>query len=488
MRLTARALYDWYQPSECALRVWLKARGEAEAEPSEYQKILHELGRRHELRHLATLGESVDLSKGTLDERVHLTVEAMQAGQRVLYQPVLVAPHAFDGVECELMGIPDVCIRQNDGNVIRDCKISRHADEELHYETILQLGFYGFLYERTVGKAPLRLEVLLGDGTLQEVPYDGGIAALSHLERVFRTVRQPVEFYEPVGWSKCNGCGYYGRCWKKAEGTDDVARVYGVDQAIARVLHEQGIENVTELLANLDETSLGEISVPRGSRVHRVGKKATEIFAHAHALSSKELRLISKPALPLGENFAFFDIEGLPPQVDELEKIYLWGIQVFGKEPSEYFVAFANFGEDGDRQGWLDFLQNCKRSFERYGNLPILHWTPYERTYLHKYIKRHGDLEGIAGRVDRNLVDLFPIVKDCVVLPSPTYGLKAVEEYTGFTRKLNEADGQWAMATYIKAVETEDTEERDKLKKQIIEYNKEDLAGAWAAFEWLRGL
>jgi len=31
-----------------------------------------------------------------------------------------------------------------------------------------------------------------------------------------------------------------------------------------------------------------------------------------------------------------FDLEGLPPFLDELDRIYLWGVQVFGESPSEY--------------------------------------------------------------------------------------------------------------------------------------------------------
>ena len=212
------------------------------------------------------------------------------------------------------------------------------------------------------------------------------------------------------------------------------------------------------------------------------------LIAHARAHSSGKHVPISTPGLPPGKNFAIFDIEGLPPHLDELDKIYLWGIQVFGQTPGPYLVAFTNFGHNGDRQGWLDFLKNCKRVFDLYGDLPFLHWSAYERTYLRKYIQRHGNPEGVAARVEQNLVDLFPIVKNAVVLPSPSYSLKVVEKHAGFKRKLDDANGQWAMATYIRAVETEDVEECDKLKEQIIEYNKEDLAGTWAVFEWLRSL
>ena len=94
-----------------------------------------------------------------------------------------------------------------------------------------------------------------------------------------------------------------------------------------------------------------------------------------------------------------FDLEGMPPHLDELDKIYLWGAQVFGENPSEFKVALSGFGADGDREGWIGFLENAKQIFETYGDIPWVHWAPYEQTYLRRYVERFGDPEGIASRV-----------------------------------------------------------------------------------------
>ena len=63
---------------------------------------------------------------------------------------------------------------------------------------------------------------------------------------------------------------------------------------------------------------------------------------------------------------------------------------------------------------------------------------------------------------------------------------RAVEEYVGFKRTQDEYGGDWAMATFIEATETEDRVKRDELMGQIRTYNEEDLAATWAVFEWLR--
>jgi uncharacterized protein len=195
--------------------------------------------------------------------------------------------------------------------------------------------------------------------------------------------------------------------------------------------------------------------------------------------------LIGKPTLPRSPNYVMFDLEGLPPQLDELDKIYLWGTQVFGDDPGVFLPAVASFGADGDQEGWEAFLANASSIFDKYSDLPFVHWHHYERTKLDAYVKRHGDPNGTAARVRANLLDLLPLARDAVALPLPSYSLKVVEKYIGFKRSLEEYGGDWAMAQYIEAVETEDESKRQAIMDKILTYNKEDLEATWAVFKWL---
>jgi predicted RecB family nuclease len=190
--------------------------------------------------------------------------------------------------------------------------------------------------------------------------------------------------------------------------------------------------------------------------------------------------------LPRAENYVMFDVEGLPPQLDELDKIYLWGLQVFGAKPGAYLGEIAAIGPDGDRSGWVRFLAAVKSIFDAYGDLPFVHWTAYERTKVAAYLERFGDNEGIAERLKRNLVDLFALTQNSIALPIPSYSLKVVEKYIGFKRSQTEYGGDWAMAAFIKATETSDEKKRKELLENILTYNREDLAATWAVLEWLK--
>lgn len=487
VRVTPTDFYAYHRPSECDLRIYLRHKGEREDPPGPYEEVLWRLAERHELAHLGTFPTVLDLSAGAREERERRTQEAVSQGAPVIYQAVLRATTAIRGSKVEVIGDPDFLINESGRYLIRDSKISRRINEKDHPEILRQLELYGWLYEQVFGTVPLRLEVHRGTGDLVEIPYDGGRAALELVHEILCLKQASTEPYSPVGWTKCGGCGFYSRCWPRAERGRDVALVSGVDQGLARALHRDGLPTMEDLLSRFDEGQLAEYQRPWGKGSQRVGKRAAAILRNARALASGTEIYLEPPDLPASRNYAMFDLEGLPPQLDELEKVYLWGLQVYGERPSGYQGSTAGFGVDGDRQGWEDFLAVAKGIFEQYGDLPFVHWHHYERVRLDMYVERFGDRDGIAARVHRNLLDLLPITQRALALPLPSYSLKVVERYVGFKRTREETDGEWAMASYIEATETENTKQREAIMGEILAYNQEDLAGTCAVLKWLEG-
>jgi predicted RecB family nuclease len=488
MRLSASDIFSLYRPTECDLRIYLREQHVPEAEPDIFEEILQTLGERHERQHLATLGRYEDMSAVPPDERVQRTLDAVRNRVPVMYQGELACETALDGTQVTVVGRPDFLILDGDGYLIRDSKLSRKVDEKHHVEIALQLQLYGWLFERLVGKPAKRLQVHAGGGDIIEVPYDGGSAALVELTRILEVKRRGAEPYEPLGWTKCSGgCGYNDRCWQQAKARQDVSLVMDVDQHLARALNGIGVTSAEQLLTNFDEKRLSEFKRPWGNGLQRVGKKAGKILMYAEVLCGGKERILSPADIPVHDNYVMFDLEGMPPYLDELEKIYLWGMRVYGRQPSEFMGVTAGFGVDGDREGWGAFLAAAKKIFDDYGDIPFVHWHHYERVHIEQYGDRYGDPDGIAARVLSNLLDLLPITKSAIALPLPSYSLKVVEEYVGFKRTQDEYGGSWAMAQFILATETEDEAERNQRMGEILKYNEEDLAATWAVFEWLRG-
>ena len=271
------------------------------------------------------------------------------------------------------------------------------------------------------------MEVQSGANDIISAPYDGGSQARARLGDILALKQAVAEPFGPCGWSKCNGCGFFRRCWNLAEGRHDVALVPDVDQGLVTALRDAGVETIEQLLGRFNEERLAVFQRPFGTRVQKVGKKAKVILMQAKTLSTGEEALLGTPSISENPNYVMFDLEGLPPQLDEAEKIYLWGLQAFGTEPSEYRPAMADFGPDGDWHGWEGFLRNAEAIFEHYGNVPFVHWASYEKSRMKTYIDRYGDSSGVATRILDNLMDLHAQTKACIVLPLPSYSLKVVE-------------------------------------------------------------
>jgi predicted RecB family nuclease len=466
--------------------VYLREHHAAEAEPGAYDEIIERLGRLHEQSHLASLGAYEDISAVEPEQQAARTLEAIRTRVPVIYQGEFRVQATLGGTGVEVVGRPDYLILDGDNYVIRDSKLSRKVDEDHHEEIALQVQLYGWLYEHAVGISAKRLEVHTGTGAIAEIPYDGGIAALAKLAEVLTIKLLTTEPYEPIGWSKCSSCSFGETCWPRALEQQDVSLVMDVDQGLARQLHSDGICTAGELIAGYDAVRLSELKRPWGAKQQKVGKKADRILLNAEVLTTKQERLLASPVLPASENFVMFDLEGLPPQLDDLEKVYLWGMQVYGKNPGKFIGATSGFGAGGDREGWNAFLDAANGIFTEYGDIPFVHWHHYERVHIEMYVQRYGDPAGVAARVLRNLLDLLPITKASVILPVPSYSLKVVEQYVGFKRTQDEYGGSWAMAQFILATETNDEAERNARMAEILKYNAEDLAATWAVFDWLR--
>jgi predicted RecB family nuclease len=488
VKLVPTDVMTLYRPSKCGLRVYLRHLGEPEAEPSPFELVLRTLGNRHEQQHLATLTDCVDLSEVPDEERTEGTKKAVEQRAPAIYQSAFAANAVLNGTEVTLTGRPDFLILDNDEYLIRDSKLSLRIDEKNHPEIIHQIRIYGWLFEQTFGRPPKRLEIHNGRGELIAIPYEGGVSGLEALSEVVRLRQLSGEPYEPVGVSKCDGCVFDERCWKLARERNDVSLLMDVDQALAHALVESGTKTPSELLARYDVTTLGDFKKRvQGGKMQKVGKRAERILVLAEVFESKTEKVLCSPAIPVSPNYVMFDLEGMPPYLDELDKIYMWGLQVFGDRPGQYTVSYTDFGEDGDRKGWEQFLQNAQGIFDDYGDIPFVHWAPHEKTQVAKYIKRHGDPNGIAARVLQNLSDLYSITKDALALPVPSYGLKTIERYVGYERKQQEQNGVWSMAKFIEATEMDDFGQRQEVMDEILRYNQEDLEATWAVMNWLRG-
>ena len=276
--------YSYYQSSKCPLRIYLKHNGESPStKPSPFVGILNKLGIAHEKAHLETFSSHVDLSKGSRQKRIENTIKEIDKGTSVIYHPLFKTTLNILGSEVDIIGEPDFLIKHEESYLIRDAKISRRIDEKTKPEIFRQLETYGLLFQKVIGKPCAGLQVLSGIGEIVDIPNLEIDETKNLLEKIVNIKSLGSEPYSPVGWSKCFGCEFKERCWKKAENIKDVALILGVDQNLAKALRSKGVRTVTEFLDTFDEEKLSEFKKPYGQRMQRVGIKAMEIMAMARS-------------------------------------------------------------------------------------------------------------------------------------------------------------------------------------------------------------
>jgi len=77
MNLTLSHIYTLYIPSVCTRRVYQRAKNYPESESILFQKLLDELGLRHEQNHLTSFEEYTNLRHGLIDQRVANTIDGV---------------------------------------------------------------------------------------------------------------------------------------------------------------------------------------------------------------------------------------------------------------------------------------------------------------------------------------------------------------------------------------------------------------------------
>jgi len=393
--IQASDVYDYYHPSRCARRVALRARREPETTTdSPFDKLLQDLGRRHEKAHLAALSGVLDLSSLTGDskERERRTLAAIGEGATAIYQPRFRTQVSLDGESCELVGEPDFLVNHPDGSgyVIRDSKLARKPTSGRHLAIPLQLQIYGLLYERAVGKRPRELQVHAGAGDIVRVPYAGPAPVIAALSEHRRMRLASLDAYEPVGWTKCSGCGFHDRCWDEATAAGDVALLTTVNQERARSLHARGIATIGALPDAIDDAAHFDFFWEGKTDFRTRGfvpglRRSAEVF-----LSGRPV-VIAAPQLPDAGNCVMLDLEGLPPYLDELEKTYLWGVKDYRGFSPRFLPALAAFGPEGDRAGWDQFLAIGASLLAERPNLRFVHWGNHEQTKIRDYMGRYGE-------------------------------------------------------------------------------------------------
>jgi len=408
------------------------------------------------------------------------TIEAMRAGAEVIYQGVL-----FDGVRWR--GHSDFLRRVESSSAlgafsyeVADTKLARRVKPYF----LLQLCFYSELVQAIQGVAPEWMNVVLGTRESQSFRVAEFAAYYRSVKRGFESVVDAglsTTYPEPV--EHCALCRWEEHCVARREADDHLSLVARIQRSQCIQLVEREITTVAQLAAAESE-----------DRPPRIGTAAFEsLRAHARLQveqrRSGELRyelLMPEQGcgfahLPMpSEGDVFFDMEGDPFFDEGLE--YLFGA-VLLEADGPRFQAFWATDRASEKQAFEQFIDFVIERLERFPDLHVYHYAPYEATAIKRLMGLHATREDEVDRLLRGkvLVDLYPVVRQGLRVGQPNYSIKSIEAFYMGKRDTKVSEGGDSIVAFEQYLETGD----HSLLESIERYNEDDCRSTHLLRKWL---
>lgn len=414
------------------------------------------------------------------------TIEALRGAADVIFQATF-----YDG---DFLGFADFLVRQPDGSwAVWDTKLARHA----RVSALLQLGAYADQLIAEEIKLSPHATLVLGDGShsthrITEIlpVFRAQREKFLSLTGTHRASDQPVRWDTP-GLKICGRCDY---CAEQITATDDVLQVANMSLVQRGKLAQRGIHTMTQL-ANL--------SAEEGTALARYVEQArmqlglAQIDGTSHGVSyrlKQNSQTISRLPRP-DPGDIFFDFEGDPLYQDPADSS--WGLEyLFGviehDTGSPVFRPFWAHNRAEERGAFMDFIQYVTERRQKYPNMRIYHYAPYEKTALRNLSQTHVTGEEAVDSWLREglLVDLYETVRNSLVLSTRSYSIKKLEPlYMGDHLRSGDVTDAGASvvayAHYVHALEAGETDTAQQILTSIADYNEYDCLSTLRLRDWL---
>ncbi|MDB4893680.1 MAG: family RecB-like putative nuclease, partial [Gemmatimonadetes bacterium] len=442
-------------------------------------------GNEHEAAHLAKLLEQIpDLvqvarSRETYDAH-DATRTAMASGASVIFQGELRAG--------EWMGIADFLHRVDDASAPdgyhyepRDTKLARWAKPYF----ILQLCAYADMLEAMQSHRPGQFGFVFGDGTETSFLTADFWHYYRRLKRSLETFHRDWSADKRPDPSLDRSHGRWSDAVAKLfEALDHLSLVANITRSQIVRLREAGIHMVASLAA-----STGAVPRMSASTLETLRAQATmQMESRSKGTIAWRLRErdIERPrrglALlpPPSPNDVFFDFEGFPYAPGGLE--YLFGV-VTVDSGTPVFRDWWAHDPVAEKKAFEQFVDWVYDRWQRDRSMHIYHYAAYEKTALCRLMTTHGTREEQVDDLLRNevLVDLLPVVRQGMVIGTPSYSLKYVEHLYMPVRTEGVVSAGGSVVEYQNWIDTQNPAILDRIRA----YNKVDCESTAGLRDWL---
>jgi uncharacterized protein len=408
------------------------------------------------------------------------TREAMRSGAEIIYQAVL-----FDGARWR--GHADFLERVETPSELGDWRYEV-ADTKLARRVkpyfLLQLCFYSELLAEAQGAAPEWMHVVLGTRTRESLRVSEFAAYYRRVKARFEEVLEAGDggtYPDPV--DHCGLCRWEGVCDARREADDHLSLVANMRRVQRVRLNEAEIATVAQLGAATPAQRPPRIGAHTFEALREQARLQLEQRATGEAryelLEPEEGRGFARLPEP-SEGDLFFDMEGDPFFEGGLE--YLFGVTSIEAGEARFRAFWAKSRAD-EKRAFEDFIDFVMERLDRFPDLHVYHYAPYEPTALKRLMGLHATREDEIDHLLRNeiLVDLYAVVRQGLRISQPSYSLKKVEAFYMEERDTDVAEGGDSIVAFEEFLETGDR----SLLEQIERYNDDDCRSTWLLRDWL---
>jgi predicted RecB family nuclease len=470
---------------QCPHRVWRDIYGPQEEKIKEvnpFVQMLWDRGSQYEKKVISDLGNFIDISTGSFEERFKKTKEAMDNGEGLIYQGVLIAD--------EIMGIPDllkkVSYRQylpidiKSGMGVEGVDEDSGDEGKLKKHYAVQIALYIDALKR-LGYGSDTTGVIL-DIKGNEVVYDLSQQISSRIpmsywglyEQVKNNVAVLMENQDsnkPALAGNCKLCPWYSSCKKWVKEQDDPTGLFYVGRSKRDILSEDiGINKIDDIL----EIDINEI-LERKKNDKALLKGVGDSTLQKMIDRAKIIKVTRKPVVYGEVNFPetkyelFFDIEDDPTQ----EFVYLHGVYERSLKGERYLDFTAtNMSPESEKKAWAGFWEYI-RSLPK-DDFSVYYYSAHEKTTYKRMQKIYPDIVSVEEVEEffniSKAIDLYSIVLKSTDWPVGSYSIKEIATFCGFSWRDKTPSGALSIQWFNEYIKTGDKD----ILKRILEYNEDD--------------
>ena len=406
------------------------------------------------------------------------TLAAMEAGRQFIHQAAL--------KNDEMRGWADLLERVDDkpsklgswSYIPIECKLSSHSKPIY----LVQACAYCELLEPILGHRPEHFKLYLGGKRFEEGEQGYSTAHFwswyELLRRRYRDFRSSFDSsQEPEDAPGDHGL-WEPFIQKRLEAKADLILVAGMRQSQRSKLRTAGIPTIDALAAwpenqpvrDLDPAMLARLRdqarIQIASRSRTDGRPAHEV----RPLGQQTKGLAMLPASDKGD--IWFDMEGFPDPINGEKLEYLFGACYLNDQGELKFAEWWAHSEAEEKQAFDGFVQWVQQRRCRYPDLHIYHYASYEKTALGNLASRHQIHQDTIDQWLREelLVDLYPIVRNGLLVGAPSYSIKKVERLYGGPRDEEVENAADSVVQYAEWKKSRDPQ----ILKDLCAYNEKD--------------